>query len=238
MQVTVGKVAAPSSYIRQLIHRSPPRWQNACLSTEPATLKIHRTSYSKGVNDSQRERLIELVNQLAIKRGRFTLASGRESSYYVDMRRATLHHEAGPLIGHVMLDMLEEAGFGPDDVDAVGGLTMGADPVATAIMHAAASRGLDIDAFVVRKEAKDHGMKRQIEGPDIAGRDVVILEDTSTTGGSPIQALEAARAAGAHVLAVAVVVDRATGARERIEAYGVPYLAALQLDDLGLEPQL
>mgnify|MGYP002737494627 CR=1 FL=1 len=189
------------------------------------------------MNDSQRKRLIELVSELAIQRGQFTLASGRTSSYYVDMRQATLHHEAGPLIGHVMLDMLEEVGFGAGIAEAVGGLTMGADPVATAIMHAAASRGLDIDAFVVRKEAKGHGMKRQVEGPSIAGRDVVILEDTSTTGGSPIQALEAARAAGANVLAVAVIVDRATGAKEKIEAHGVPYLAALTLDDLGLDPQ-
>lgn len=199
---------------------------------------VRVTGYPGGVNDSQRERLIELVNELAIQRGQFTLASGRTSSYYVDMRRATLHHEAGPLIGHVMLDMLEEAGFGPGVVESVGGLTMGADPVATAIMHAAASRALDIDAFVVRKEAKDHGMKRQIEGPDISGRNVVVLEDTSTTGGSPIQALEAAREAGANVLAVAVVVDRVTGAKEKIEAYGVPYLAALHLEDLGLEPQV
>ncbi len=190
------------------------------------------------MNDSQRKRLIELIDELAIQRGTFTLASGRTSSYYVDMRRATLHHEAGPLIGHVMLDVLEEAGCGAGVADAVGGLTMGADPVSTAILHAAASRGLDIDAFVVRKEAKDHGMKRQIEGPDIAERNVVILEDTSTTGGSPIQALEAARAAGANVLAVAVVVDRNTGAKEKIEAYGVPYLAAVHLEDLGLEPQV
>ncbi len=189
------------------------------------------------MNDSQRKRLIELVDELAIQRGDFTLASGRKSSYYVDMRRATLHHEAGPLIGHVMLDLLEEAGFGAGVADAVGGLTMGADPVAAAIMHAAASRGLDIDAFVVRKAAKDHGMKRQVEGPDIAGRNVVILEDTSTTGGSPIQAMESAREAGANVLAVAVIVDRATGAKEKIEAHGVPYLAALHLDDLGLEVQ-
>lgn len=189
------------------------------------------------VNDTLRKRLIELVDSLAVQRGSFTLASGKTSSYYVDLRRVTLHHEAGPLVGHVMLDMLEEAGFGAGVTDAVGGLTMGADPVAAAIMHAAASRGLDIDSFVVRKEAKDHGMKRQIEGPSIEGRNVVILEDTSTTGGSPIQALEAARAAGANVLAVAVVVDRATGAKEKIEAYGVPYFAALSLDDLGLDPQ-
>lgn len=185
-------------------------------------------------NDSQRDRLIELVKELAVEHGDFTLASGKKSSYYVDMRRATLHHEAGPLIGHVMLDMLEEAGFGAGEVEAVGGLTMGADPVAAAIMHSAAARALDIDAFVVRKAPKDHGTGRQIEGPSIRGRRVVILEDTSTTGGSPIRALEAARAEGAQVLAVAVVVDRATGAGERIEAAGVPYLAALGLEDLGI----
>ena len=185
-------------------------------------------------NDSHKARLSELVKELAVIHEKVTLASGRESDFYVDMRRATLHHEAAPLIGHVMLDMLEEAGLGADEIAAVGGLTMGADPVATAMLHAAASRGLDLDAFVVRKAAKDHGMKRRIEGPDVAGRDVVVLEDTSTTGGSPLEAVEALREAGANVRAVAVIVDRDTGARERIEAAGLPYFAALDLDDLGL----
>ena len=185
-------------------------------------------------NDSNRARLAELVNELAVVRGKVTLASGLESNFYVDMRRATLHHEAAPLIGHVMLDLLEENGFSVDEVDAVGGLTMGADPVATAMLHAAAARGLDLDAFVVRKAAKDHGMKRQIEGPSVEGKRVVVLEDTST-GGSPIQAVEALRAAGAQVLAVAVIVDRNTGARERIEAADLPYLYALGLEDLDLE---
>ena len=186
-------------------------------------------------NDSNRARLAELVNELAVVRGKVTLASGLESNFYVDMRRATLHHEAAPLIGHVMLDLLEENGFSVDEVDAVGGLTMGADPVATAMLHAAAARGLDLDAFVVRKAAKDHGMKRQVEGPSVEGKRVVVLEDTSTTGGSPIQAVEALRAAGAQVLAVAVIVDRNTGARERIEAADLPYLYALGLEDLDLE---
>lgn len=186
-------------------------------------------------NDSNRARLAELVNELAVVRGKVTLASGLESNFYVDMRRATLHHEAAPLIGHVMLDLLEENGFSVDEVDAVGGLTMGADPVATAMLHAAAARGLDLDAFVVRKAAKDHGTKRQIEGPSVEGKRVVVLEDTSTTGGSPIQAVEALRAAGAQVLAVAVIVDRNTGARERIEAADLPYLYALGLEDLDLE---
>ena len=185
-------------------------------------------------NDSHITRLAELVNELSVVRGKVTLASGLESDFYVDMRRATLHHEAAPLIGHVMLDMLEEAGLGTDDIDAVGGLTMGADPVAAAMLHAAASRGLDLDAFVVRKAAKDHGMRRRIEGPEVAGRRVVVLEDTSTTGGSPLEAVGALRDAGATVLAVAVVVDRDTGARERIEAEGLPYCAALGLADLGL----
>ncbi|MCK6209636.1 orotate phosphoribosyltransferase [Georgenia sp. EYE_87] len=186
-------------------------------------------------NDTPRARLAQLVRELAVVRGEVTLASGLTSDFYVDMRRATLHHAAAPLIGHVMLDMLEEAGFGAGEIDAVGGLTMGADPVATAILHAAASRGLDVDAFVVRKEAKGHGMRRRVEGPDVAGRRVVVLEDTSTTGGSPLTAIEALREAGAEVAAVAVVVDRDTGAREAIEsAADVPYLAALGLADLGL----
>lgn len=185
-------------------------------------------------NDSPRARLAQLVADLAVVRGRVTLASGVESDFYVDMRRATLHRSAAPLIGHVMLDMLEEAGLSTDDVDAVGGLTMGADPVATAMLHAAASRGLGLDVFVVRKAVKDHGMRRRIEGPEVVGRRVVVLEDTSTTGGSPLEAVEALREAGANVLAVAVVVDRDTGARERIEAAGLPYHAALGLADLGL----
>lgn len=185
-------------------------------------------------NDPQRTRLAQLVRDLAVVHGKVTLASGLESDFYVDMRRATLHHEAAPLIGHVMIDMLEEAGYSTEEVDAVGGLTMGADPVATAMLHAAASRGLDLDAFVVRKAAKDHGMRRRVEGPEVAGRSVVVLEDTSTTGGSPLEAVEALREAGAQVLAVAVIVDRDTGARERIEAAGLPYLAALDLADLGL----
>ncbi|WP_321780673.1 orotate phosphoribosyltransferase [Schaalia cardiffensis] len=186
-------------------------------------------------NDSHKARLSALVKDLAVIHEKVTLASGRESDFYVDMRRATLHHEAAPLIGHVMLDLLEEAGFAPgEDYVAVGGLTMGADPVAAAMLHAAASRGLNLDAFVVRKAAKDHGMKRRIEGPDVKGKRVVVLEDTSTTGGSPLEAAKALQEAGAEVVAVAVIVDRSTGAKERIEAEGFPYFHALDLEDLDL----
>ncbi len=185
-------------------------------------------------NDPQLSRLAKLVQELSVVHEKVTLASGQESDFYVDMRRATLHHEAAPLIGHVMIDLLEENGFPLEKIDAVGGLTMGADPVATAMMHAAASRGLELDAFVVRKAAKDHGMKRQIEGPSVQGKKVVVLEDTSTTGGSPLQAAKALEAAGAEVLAVAVIVDRDTDAAKNIAQAGYPYFYALGLDDLGL----
>jgi len=181
-----------------------------------------------------REQLLELIKELAVVHGKVTLSSGMEADYYIDLRRITLHHRAAPLVGHVLLDHLEEVGLGTAEIDAVGGLTLGADPIAAALLHAAASRGQDLDAFVVRKAAKAHGMQRQIEGPDIAGRRVVVVEDTSTTGGSPIAAIEAARAAGAEVAGVATIVDRATGAREKIEALGVPYHFLYGLTDLGL----
>lgn len=177
-------------------------------------------------------RLVELIKQLAVVHGRVTLSSGLEADYYVDLRRATLHHEAAPLIGQVMLDLLDSAGV--TDFDAIGGLTMGADPVATAVLHQAAARGRSIDAFVVRKQAKAHGMGRQVEGPDVKGRRVVVVEDTSTTGGSPLTAAEALEAAGAIIVAVATVVDRATGAQEKIEAAGYRYLSAVSLQDLNL----
>jgi len=187
------------------------------------------------VPPTPRDRLRDLIKELAVVHGRITLSSGREADYYVDLRRVTLHHEAAPLIGHLLLDHLEVSGFGPADVDAVGGLTLGADPVATALLHAAASRGLALDAFVVRKEAKAHGLQRRIEGPDVTGRAVIAVEDTSTTGGSVLTAVEALREAGANIVAVAVIVDRGTGAREAVEAEGLPYLYLYDLADLGLE---
>lgn len=183
---------------------------------------------------SPRDQLRTLITDLAVVHGRVTLSSGREADYYVDLRRVTLHHRAAPLIGHLMLDLLEEAGLGTAEVDAVGGLTLGADPVATSVLHAAASRGQDVDAFVVRKTGKAHGLQRRIEGPDVTGRRVVVLEDTSTTGGSAITAVEAVREAGGEVAGVAVIVDRGTGAREAIEALGVPYHFLFDLADLGL----
>lgn len=174
-----------------------------------------------------RRQLLDQIRTKAVVRGRVVLSSGQEADYYVDLRRVTLDGEAAPLVGQVMLDLTADY-----DYDAVGGLTLGADPVASAMMHAAAARGRQLDAFVVRKESKRHGLQRRIEGPDVAGRRVLAVEDTSTTGGSVLTAVEALREAGAEVVAVAVIVER--GARSRVEAAGLPYLAAFELSDLGL----
>ncbi len=180
-----------------------------------------------------RSRLLELIKELAIVRGKVILSSGAEADYYIDLRRITLHHEASLLVGQVMLALLDDAGI--TGIAAAGGLTMGADPVGTALMHAAADQGRAIDAFVVRKAQKSYGMGRQVEGPQVRGRRVVALEDTSTTGGSALTAVEALRRAGADVAAVAVIVDRDTGSKERIEAEaGIPYLFAFSKTDLGL----
>ncbi len=178
------------------------------------------------VDERQRTELARLVRELTVVRGEVTLSSGATADYYVDLRRATLHHAAAPLIGELLRQLTSDW-----DYDAVGGLTLGADPVATAMLHA---DGAPLDAFVVRKDAKTHGMQRRIEGPDLVGRRVLAVEDTSTTGGSVLTAVEALREEGALIAGVATVVDRDTGAREAIEAAGVPYRSLLGLNDLGL----
>ncbi len=178
-----------------------------------------------------RDRLIDYISELAVFHGDFTLTSGKKASYYVDLRRVSLDHRVAPLIGQVMLELIADV----PDVAAVGGMTMGADPIAAAILHQGALVGRNYDAFVVRKEPKDHGRGRQVEGPELSGKRVIVLEDTSTTGGSPLKAIEALSGVGAVVAGVAVVVDRNTGAREVIEAAGYPYFAAIGLGDLGLE---
>ncbi|WP_298182512.1 orotate phosphoribosyltransferase [Saccharomonospora sp.] len=173
--------------------------------------------------------LARLVTELCVVHGKVTLASGAEADYYIDLRRATLHHGAAPLIGKLLRQLTSDW-----DYVAVGGLTLGADPVATAMLHSAAADGVVLDAFVVRKSFKEHGMQRRIEGMEVAGQRVLAVEDTSTTGGSVLTAVDALREAGATVVGVATVVDRATGAKEAIEARGLPYRYLLDLDDLGL----
>ena len=176
---------------------------------------------------SARESLKNEIINKAVVHGKVILSSGKEADYYVDLRRITLDHVAAPLVGEVMLDLTTDLDF-----DAVGGLTLGADPVATAMMHVAARNGRAIDSFVVRKEGKAHGLQRRIEGPDVAGKRVLAVEDTSTTGGSVLTAVEALKEAGAIVVGVAVIVER--GAKDAIEAAGYKYYAAYQLADLGL----
>ena len=185
--------------------------------------------------DEARERLRVLIRDLAVVRGRVTLSSGAEADHYVDLRRITLHHEAAPLVGRVMLDLLQREGLVPG-VEAVGGLTLGADPVATSILHAsAADPALDaLDAFVVRKANKAHGLQRRIEGPDVTGRRVVAVEDTSTTGGSGLTACEALAEAGADIAAVAVIVHRADASRDAVEQAGHRYLSAYDISELEI----
>jgi orotate phosphoribosyltransferase len=174
-----------------------------------------------------RDALKEEILKKAVVHGKVILSSGKEAEYYVDLRRVTLDSIAAPLVGEVMFELTKDLDF-----EAVGGLTLGADPVATAMMHVAARKGRKIDAFVVRKAEKAHGLQRRIEGPDVKGRKVLAVEDTSTTGGSVLTAVEALEEAGAIVVGVAVIVER--GAKEKVESAGFKYLAAYQLSDLGL----
>jgi orotate phosphoribosyltransferase len=176
---------------------------------------------------TDRDELLQHIKDDAVVHGKVVLSSGREADYYVDLRRITLAHDAAPLVGRVMLELTADL-----DYDAVGGLTLGADPVAAAMLHAAAASGRTLDAFVVRKEGKAHGLQRRIEGPDVAGRRVLAVEDTSTTGGSVLTAVEALREAGAEVVGVAVIVER--GAAEAVAAAGLPYRSAYSAGDLGL----
>jgi orotate phosphoribosyltransferase len=176
---------------------------------------------------ADRATLLTLIRRLAVIHGPVILSSGQRADWYIDLRRVLLDGEAAPVAGRVMLDATARLSY-----DAVGGLTLGADPVATAMLHAAAARGQQLDAFVVRKTEKAHGLQRRIEGPDVTGRRVLAVEDTSTTGSSVLAAVDALQEAGAQVAGVAVVVER--GARPRIAERGLPYVAAFELDELGL----
>ena len=184
-----------------------------------------------GVED--RERLKKILETLSVRRGEeFTLASGRKSTVYVDARLTTLKAEAMPLIGRLFLDKMAERGWRPA---AVGGLTMGADPIVVAIARESLDRPPVIDAFIVRKEAKRHGMQRRIEGLGERGPlEVVIVEDVATTGGSAAKAIEACREEGHRVLGAIALVDREEGAADRIEKeLGCPFDRIFRLSELG-----
>jgi len=176
---------------------------------------------------NSRETLREEILSKALVHGKVILSSGKEADYYIDLRRITLDSVASPLVGAVMLEVTK--GW---DFDAVGGLTLGADPVATAMMHVAAAQGRRLDSFVVRKAEKAHGLQRRIEGPEVRGRRVVAVEDTSTTGGSVMAAVDALREAGAIVVGVATIVER--GAAPLLAEKKLEYKYAYSLTDLGL----
>lgn len=184
-------------------------------------------------NGWDRDRLIALLKRDALKLGRFTLASGRTSHYYVDGRRVTLSAEGAAIVAEGMLAQLAEV----PDLAAVGGLTMGADPIVGATL-AASGKGPkpDLRGFLVRKEAKGHGTGNLVEGPLEPGSTVAILDDVATTGGSSLKAVEAVRALGCSVARVVVMLDRLEGAAEAFEAEGITFRALLTIRDLGVEP--
>lgn len=174
---------------------------------------------------STRYELLEQIKNKAVVKGKVILSSGKEADFYIDLRRITLDAVAAPMVGEVMLEMTKHL-----DYEAVGGLTLGADPVATAMLHAAAIRGQKLNAFVVRKSEKAHGLQRRIEGPDVRGKRVLAVEDTSTTGSSVLSAVKALIEAGATVVGVAVIVDR--GAREVVTREGLTYLSIFEMAEV------
>jgi orotate phosphoribosyltransferase len=178
------------------------------------------------------DRLRALLRERSVRHGDFILASGRRSSVYVDARRTTMSGEGQQLIGDLGIARLAARGWRPA---AVGGLTLGADPVAYAIAAAAFRAGVPIDAFTVRKQPKQHGTATRVEGCFAEGSDVVIVEDVITTGGSALEAIRVVEAAGARVLGVLTVVDREAGGRAALEHAGYAVEALLTARDLGFE---
>jgi len=178
---------------------------------------------------SRRDELIALLANRSAKRGNFTLASGRQSTLYIDARVTTMSPDGLALIGPLGVAAIRDAGW---IADAVGGLTMGADPIACAVSYASATSTAPLRAFTVRKEPKVHGTGKLIEGPFQSGDRVVVIEDTITTGGSAKKAIDAVRVAGGKVIGVLALVDREEGGRENLEAEGVPVLSLARASEI------
>ncbi len=178
---------------------------------------------------SAHDRLLTLLAERSARRGHFTLASGRESTLYIDARLTTMSPDGLALIGPLALEALGASGW---NVTAVGGLTLGADPVSYAIAYASALAGTPLRAFTVRKEAKAHGTGRLIEGPFQAGDRVAVIEDVITTGGSALRAAAAIRAAGGEVAGILALVDREEGGREALTSAGFPVLALARASEI------
>ena len=177
-----------------------------------------------------RQRLIELFRQHALKFGDFTLASGKKSSYYLDGRLITLHAEGLRLISEGILETLADVEFA-----AVGGMSLGADPIVGGVLAVAGQRGRPLVGFLVRKEAKEHGTKRAVEGPVQSGAKVVIVDDVITTGGSSLQAIDRAQEMGCQVVCAVGVCDRLQGGATAFAARGIPFRSLLTIRDFGIE---
>ncbi len=170
---------------------------------------------------AEKERLLQILREKSLLRGDFVLASGKRSTYYIDGKKTTFDPEGAYLTGHLLLDEIEKLDA---QVDAVGGMSIGADPIVTAVGLAARERGIPLRVFITRKKAKDHGTQKTIEGNFQSGDNVVMVEDVMTTGGSTLQAVEIVREAGGKVLAAFVIVDREQGGAENLEKENIPLI--------------
>ena len=179
------------------------------------------------------DELISLIGTQALKRGTFRLASGREASFYLDAKQVVLDARGSMLVGRAILEKLKALGPLPD---AVGGMSIGADPITSAVVTMAGVEGLPLKGFMVRKESKDHGTKKYIEGPVAPGQRVVIVEDVTTTGGSSLLAIDRAQEFGLVVERVVTVIDRLAGAQAAFAARGIPLESLVTIRDLGIEP--
>lgn len=177
--------------------------------------------------------LIGLIGEKALKRGTFTLASGRTASFYLDAKQVVLDARGSMLVGRAILEKLRAHGRLPD---AVGGMSIGADPITSAVVTMAGVEGLALKGFMVRKEPKDHGTKKYIEGPVAPGQRVVIVEDVTTTGGSSLVAIDRAQEFGLVVERVITVIDRLAGAQAAFAARGIPLESLVTIRDLGIDP--
>ncbi len=176
-----------------------------------------------------KQALRELILRRALKRGEFVLASGKRSSYYLDCKQVTLHAQGALLVAQGIWSLLD-----PNRVDAVGGMSVGADPITAAVITWAALQGHELLGFLVRKEPKGHGTRRYLEGPVQPGQRCIILEDVITTGGSSLLAARRAQEFGLEVLGVVAIVDRQEGGREQIQQAGFPCQALLTVEELGV----
>ena len=178
-----------------------------------------------------RQQLIDLFRERALKFGDFTLASGQKSSYYLDGKQITLSSAGLRLVGEGLLDLLDDVEF-----DAIGGMSIGADPIIGSVLTVAAQRGRSLSGFLVRKEAKGHGTQRFVEGPVQPGSKVVIVDDVVTTGGSSVLAVDRIQEFGCDVVQVVGIVDRMQGGAANFAARGLSFRSLLTVEDFGISP--